>query len=63
MNSNFKTKYYFKDKPYTIFSETKIKIGEDWVDGIIYKTEYFNPNGEFFVRTKEDFFNRFKQKY
>ncbi len=59
----FKPKYYyFKDKPYSIFSKTKIKIGEIWVDGIIYRTEYFNPDGIFFVRSEEDFFNRFKLK-
>lgn len=52
--------YYFKDKPYKIFMETKIKIGEDWIDGIIYQCLYDNPDGIFWIRTKEDFFLKFK---
>lgn len=53
--------YTYKEKNYTIFSETKIKIDGVWVDGIIYLTMYYNPDGRFFVRTKEEFFKLFKE--
>jgi len=58
--SDYKNIYTFKDKPYRIFSDTKIKINDDWVDGIIYECLYKHPNGRYFVRTKEEFFTRFK---
>lgn len=59
LNNNFT--WYFKGKPYKIFSTTKIKIGDEWVDGIIYETLYDNPEGTHWVRTREDFLSRFKQ--
>lgn len=31
-------------------------------DLVLYKTEYDNPDGEYFARTKEDFFANFKSK-
>ena len=29
---------------------------------ILYKTEYDNPDGEYFARTREDFYNSFELK-
>ena len=26
----------------------------------LYKTEYYNPDGEYFARTREDFYENFK---
>lgn len=28
---------------------------------ILYKTEYHNPDGEYFARTREDFYKNFKK--
>ena len=37
--------YYYKGNPYTILSETKIKVGDMWKDCVVYKCEYKNPDG------------------
>ena len=53
--------YQYKGKPYSIVEETKTKINGQWVDSIIYKTLYVNPEGSIWVRTKEEFFSLFKE--
>jgi hypothetical protein len=71
-----KTIYYFKGKPYSIISESKLKtigiiegnfiwvdnydIGEEWTPVIIYQCEYDNPEGKIWVRTKKQFLELFK---
>ena len=52
--------YEFKGKQYNLLLETKIKIDDEWVDGIIYMCLYYNPDGMVWVRTKEEFFEKFK---
>lgn len=42
--------YKYKDNLYYKIRELKIKIGDDWVEGVQYAND-----DEFFVRTKEDF--------
>ena len=55
-------RYYYKDKPYRIFSETKVKIDGNWIDSVIYQCLYDNPDGIFWVRTAEEFDRLFKLK-
>ena len=54
--------YYYKGNPYTILSETKMKIGDMWKDCVIYKCEYKNPDGDIWVRLRHEFFELFKPK-
>lgn len=54
-------RYIYKNKIYCIFKETKMKIDGNWVDCVIYQTLYNNPDGEFWVRSKEEFFKLFKE--
>ena len=54
--------YYYKGNPYTILSETKIKVGDMWKDCVVYKCEYENPDGLIWVRQRQDFFELFKPK-
>ena len=54
--------YYYKGNPYTILSETKIKVGDMWKDCIVYKCEYENPDGSIWVRQRQEFFELFKPK-
>ncbi len=54
--------YWYKGKPYRIFLATKAKIDGKWVDAIMYQTLYVNEDGAFWVRTKEEFFELFKEK-
>lgn len=52
--------YMFKDKPYQILTESKIKIGDTWEDVIIYKCLYLNIDGMLWVRFKKEFEEKFK---
>lgn len=37
-------------------------IGDKWEDYfVLYKAEYDNPDGPYFVRDKEDFYNNFEE--
>lgn len=78
--------YYYKDKPYSIVCESKIRFSgirtlieltgassivfeefdfcwkDEWVEVVIYKTEYPNTDGEIWVRTKLEFYELFKTK-
>lgn len=54
-----KKRFKYKGKLYVIFQETKMKINGEWVDCVIYQTLYDNPDGEFWVRTSEEFFTLF----
>lgn len=54
--------YYYKGNPYTILSETKIKVGNMWKDCVVYKCEYENPDGDIWVRQSREFFELFKPK-
>ena len=54
--------YYYKGNPYTILSETKIKVGDMWKDCVVYRCEYENPDGSIWVRQRQDFFELFKPK-
>ena len=44
-------------KPYSVVTEhAMFKLDGVWVkDLVIYQTEYENPDGKYFIRTKEDF--------
>ena len=46
-----------------MFKDINKETGKlEWRRGLcLYKTEYNNPDGEYFVRTKEDFYNNFKE--
>jgi hypothetical protein len=55
-------KYYFKDKPYAIICESKMKISELWIDVVIYETLYDNPEGRVWVREKGQFYKLFERK-
>lgn len=57
-----KDKYYYKDKPYSITGETKIKIGGEWIPVIHYQCEYENKEGKNWTRFKTEFFELFKLK-
>jgi len=49
-------------KPYTLVAKTMFKQNGEWIKNLIlYKTEYDNPDGEYFVRTEEDFNLNFKE--
>ena len=52
--------YEYKGKPYRIFTQTKTKINGVWIDSVVYEALYDNPDGKFWVRTKEEFFKLFK---
>ena len=54
--------YYYKGNPYTILSETKIKVGDMWKDCVVYKCEYENPDGSIWVKQRQEFFELFKPK-
>ena len=54
--------YYYKGNPYTILSETKIKVGDMWKDCVVYRCEYENPDGSIWVRQRQEFFELFKPK-
>lgn len=56
---NKQTNYYFKGNSYLIVDKVKIKIGEDWIDGILYKKKELSV-GELYVRTALDFYSKFK---
>lgn len=50
-------------KPYSLISE-KLLVKQDGVwsnEFVLYKAEYPNEDGPFFVRTKDDFFNHFEK--
>jgi len=49
-------------KPYTLITDNfMFKDNGEWRRGLcLYKTEYQNPDGEYFARTKEDFKENFK---
>lgn len=79
--------YWFKDKPYKILHESKIKLNGiidllssinsnkvwmervlveehgEWIDVIIYQALYENPDGQIWVREKNEFYEKFKLKY
>ena len=46
-------------KTYTILNHTLVKIDGIWLDGILYTT---NDSELLFVRSKEDFLLKFKEK-
>lgn len=46
-------------KTYTILNHTLVKIDGIWLDGILYTT---NDSELLFVRCKEDFLLKFKEK-
>lgn len=54
--------YYYKGNPYTILSETKIKVGDMWKDCVVYRCEYENPDGSIWVRQRREFFELFRPK-
>jgi len=58
--ADHKTKYHYKNKPYKIFTETKVKINGEWIDCTIYLTLYDNEDGWIWVRTTDEFTNLFK---
>lgn len=51
--------YKYKDKPYKISHESKMKLNGVWIDVIIYECLYENPDGMIWVRKKEEFFKLF----
>ena len=44
---------------YLLENACRVKIGDKWVDGIVYSNT--NKLREVFVRTKDDFFNFFEE--
>lgn len=52
--------YYYKDKPYKILYESKVKIEDVWHPCIVYECLYDNPDGKIWIRIKDSFFNLFK---
>lgn len=54
--------YYYKDRPYSIVRELKIKLNGSWVDIVEYKCEYDNPDGTYWARLKEEFYNLFEKR-
>lgn len=54
--------YSYKEKDYEIIEKSKIKIGKIWIDVIIYKCLYNNPDGLIWVRESTEFFELFKPK-
>jgi hypothetical protein len=52
--------YYYKEKPYKIFCNSKIKINNIWEDVVIYECLYENPDGKYWVRFNDDFYSLFK---
>ncbi len=54
--------YSYKGNPYKIFSETKMKISNLWIDVVIYETLYENPDGKYWVREKGQFYELFKSE-
>jgi hypothetical protein len=72
--------FYFKNKPYLLLCESKIKaegIAEalegygvtqtdvispemDWIEVVIYMCLYENPDGQIWVREKNEFYSKFK---
>jgi len=53
--------YTYKDKPYIILHESKYKDKGVWKEVIIYMCLYPNPDGDIWVREKEEFFKLFKR--
>jgi len=52
--------YLYKGNPYEIAAESKAKIDGIWIDVIIYRCLYINPDGQVWVRTKEEFESLFE---
>lgn len=50
--------------PYTLITNNfMFKQDGEWIRGLcLYKTEYDNPDGEYFARTKEDFEANFEKQ-
>lgn len=61
-NKDMEHIYYYKDKPYTIVINSKIKIEGEWKNVIIYHCEYENPDGMYWTRFTDEFFDLFKMK-
>jgi hypothetical protein len=40
---------------------TKVRIGDNWIDAVLYVCLYWNKSGMFWVRTKTDFHDKFKR--
>lgn len=55
------TKYTYKGKHYVIFQQTKMKVTGVWVECVIYQALYNNPECEYWVRTKKEFFELFSE--
>jgi hypothetical protein len=53
--TNMEKKYTYKGKEYRIVHFVKMRVKGDWVDGVLYEAMYLNPDGRYFVRTKEEF--------
>lgn len=51
--------YEYKGKHYTIVCESKIKLNGEWVDVVVYRCAYENPDGMEWVRFKEEFYSLF----
>lgn len=50
-------------KPYSLVTDKfMFKQNCEWIRNLVlYKTEYDNPDGEYFARTREDFFSNFEK--
>lgn len=56
--------YQYKDKPYRIVTESKMRVhnqnGDNWKDVVIYEALYDTESGEkIFVRDKQEFYHKF----
>jgi hypothetical protein len=56
-----KQRYIYKGNLYTIFITTKMKVNGVWMPCVVYQTLYDNPDGEFWVRSAEEFYQLFKE--
>ena len=52
--------YYYKDKPYRVVCESKVKIDGVWLDCVIYEALYENLDGKIWVRPRLDFVTNFR---
>ena len=56
-----KQRYIYKGNLYVIFIKTKMKVNGVWIDCVIYQTLYDNQDGEFWVRSSDEFYQLFKE--
>lgn len=51
--------YTYKNNTYSIMFESQMKIGQAWIDCIVYQS---HRDDKIYVRERGDFFEKFKPK-